>query len=143
MIGVACLVVHDDQVLLIRRQRSHGAGTWSTPGGHLDFGESPIECAARETLEETGVTVSNVRFLAITDDRFEADRKHYITLWMRADYAGGTPAVADEHEVAEVVWSPLTSLPEPLFLSLENLFAGQSYPAPANSAGVADWITGS
>ena len=29
------------------------------------LGESPEVCAARETLEETGITVSNVQFVAI------------------------------------------------------------------------------
>ena len=34
--GVACLVVDAGRLLLMRRRGSHGAGTWSTPGGHLD-----------------------------------------------------------------------------------------------------------
>ena len=79
-VGVACIVMRAGRVLLIRRQRSHGAGTWSTPGGHLDFGETPTECAIRETEEETGVRVSRVEFLAVTNDVFANAGKHYITV---------------------------------------------------------------
>ena len=51
-------------------------------GGHLEFGESPEECAAREILEETGLHVKNVRFLTATNDVMKKDNKHYITMFM-------------------------------------------------------------
>ena len=126
--GVACIVTRADRVLLIRRQRSHGAGTWSTPGGHLDFGETPAECAIRETEEETGIRVARVEFVAVTNDLFTADGKHYITLWMRGEAAAGAASVRDSAEVAEVGWFATDALPTPLFLSLENLLAGRSLP---------------
>ena len=41
-VGVGCIVVRGDgQLLMVQNHR----GRWSTPGGHLDFGESPAECA--------------------------------------------------------------------------------------------------
>ena len=62
-IGVGVIVTKGDRVLLIKRKGAHGQGTWSTPGGHLEYGESPEECAARETAEETGVDITGVRAL--------------------------------------------------------------------------------
>ena len=81
-VGVAVIISRDDRVLLIKRKHVHGAGTWSVPGGHLEFGETPEACAIREAKEETGVDVTAVRFRAVTNDLFEAEGKHYITLWM-------------------------------------------------------------
>ncbi len=38
---------------LLLRNASHG--TWSFPKGHAEAGETPMEAARRETLEETGI----------------------------------------------------------------------------------------
>jgi len=43
------------EVLLIERSRDPFAQCWALPGGFVDAGETPIEGAARELLEETGV----------------------------------------------------------------------------------------
>jgi 8-oxo-dGTP diphosphatase len=80
-VGIGCVVVRDGKLLLVCNQR----GFWSTPGGHLDFGESPDVCAARETFEETGISVTNVEFVAITNDVLTDVGKHYLTVWMRGD----------------------------------------------------------
>jgi len=65
-----------------KRKGSHGAGTWALPGGHLEFEESFEECARREVLEETGLNVDSLRFLTATNDVMQAERKHYITIFM-------------------------------------------------------------
>lgn len=59
-------------------------GTWGLPGGHLDFGEFFETCAARETLEETGLKIQDVRFLTATNSILKAENKHYITIFMGA-----------------------------------------------------------
>ena len=129
-VGVACLVVRDGKVLLMRRRGSHGAGTWCPPGGHLDFGESLAACAAREAAEETGLEVTNLRFVGVTEDLFPESRKHYVTLWMAADAATGDPVVAAPGEMDRVGWFDPAALPHPLFLSLENLLTEPRYRAP-------------
>jgi 8-oxo-dGTP diphosphatase len=40
LIGVAVIVIKEDEVLLGKRKNSHGSGTWAFPGGHLEFKES-------------------------------------------------------------------------------------------------------
>jgi 8-oxo-dGTP pyrophosphatase MutT (NUDIX family) len=77
-VGVAVLIIRDGRVLLIRRSGSHGAGSWATPSGHLDFGETPEQCGIREAHEETGVEVADLTFMAITNHLFEIEQKHYI-----------------------------------------------------------------
>jgi 8-oxo-dGTP diphosphatase len=68
--------------LIGKRINSHGSGTYALPGGHLEFGETPEECAEREIMEETGLKVSGVRFLTATNDYMQAEGKHYITMFV-------------------------------------------------------------
>jgi len=37
-------------------------GEWSFPGGHLEYMESFEDCAKRETREECGIEITNIRF---------------------------------------------------------------------------------
>jgi len=127
-VGVAIIITKDDQVLLMKRKGVHGTGTWSTPGGHLDFGETPEQCAAREAKEEVGLDVTDIRFRSITNDIFDQQEKHYITIWMDGRSTSGEPTIAAEKEVAEIGWFAWNALPQPLFLSLENLLKENSYP---------------
>ena len=131
LVGVGCIVVRrDGHVLLVRNHR----GLWSTPGGHLDVGESPAECAARETLEETGLQVTAIAFVAITNDVLPDAGRHYITIWMRAEATDSTPEIRDPAEIAAAEWFPSDALPEPRHLYFENLLAGRSLPPhPTNS----------
>lgn len=126
-VGIGIIITKDDHVLLMKRKGPHGQGTWSTPGGHLDFGETPEGCAAREAKEEVGLDVVDIRFRAVTNDLFEATGRHYITIWMEGK-STGEPFIAAEEEVAEIGWFAWDSLPQPLFLTLENLLKANSYP---------------
>ncbi len=134
-VGVGVIVRRGDQVLLLKRKNVHGAGTWSTPGGHLDHGETPEQCARREVKEETAVDVADVRYRAITNDVFKDTGKHYVTIWMEASYTGGEPVVNADYEMSEVHWFEWDALPEPLFLPLKNLLEGNCYPRPSDWAG--------
>lgn len=127
-VGVAIIITNRDQVLLMKRKSLHGKGTWSTPGGHLDFGENPEQCAAREAKEEIGLDVVDIRFRAVTNDMFDETGKHYITIWMEGNSISTEPVIAAEDEVEEIGWFAWNSLPEPLFLPLENLLRENSYP---------------
>jgi 8-oxo-dGTP diphosphatase len=49
-------VVRDGRVLLIRKKRGLGAGKINGPGGKIDPGETPLDCARREVEEELRAT---------------------------------------------------------------------------------------
>ena len=127
MVGVSVLVMKGNQVLLLKRQGSHGSGTWASPGGHLEYGETPEECGIRETLEEVGLEITKLSFKAITNDIFASEGKHYITIWMEGQYSSGEPQIAAPYEMSEIAWFAWDALPEPLFLPLANLVAGRGY----------------
>lgn len=125
-VGVGVIVSKNNKILMIKRINSHGAGTWSTPGGHLDFGEDPVQCAIRECKEETDIDITNVKFKCITNDIFD-EGKHYITVWMQADYLSGKAKVNALNELNEIGWYEWESLPLPLFQSMINLTNGDYY----------------
>ena len=128
-VGVGIIITKGEEVLLLKRKNVHGAGSWSTPGGHLEFGESLEECAIRETKEETGVSITDVKFRALTNDVFEESGKHYITIWMQGKYSSGKAVINAAYEMSDIDWFTWDSLPKPLFLSFDNLLHDRCYPA--------------
>ena len=120
-VGIAVFVCRDGRFLMGRRRGAHGAGTWSVPGGHLEFGESFEDTAAREVLEETGVQITNVRFGAVTNDVFTDEDRHYVTVWMFADHLSGEPAILEPDKCVSLGWYGFDDLPEPLFLPWRQL----------------------
>ena len=132
IVGVAVLVRRGKQVLLTHRKGSHGAGTWAPPGGHLDMGESFADCAIREVREETGVTIREPRFLAVTNDIFVDEGRHYATIWMEAQVEAGEARINSPREMSELGWFDWDDLPLPRFLALENYLAGRCYPPHPN-----------
>jgi 8-oxo-dGTP diphosphatase len=133
-VGVSIIVKNGDRILLLKRQgTTHGNGTWAPPGGHMNFGESPEQAAIRETQEETAVNIDTVKFRVITNDVFETEGLHYITIWIEAKYVSGEPRINAPDEMSELAWFTWDNLPEPLFLPLQNLLTGKTYPSQTTS----------
>jgi len=120
-VGVAVIINKENKVLLGKRKSALGTGQWAFPGGHLEFNESIEDCARREVREETGLEIKNIRFGPFTNDIFPEAQKHYITLYVIADYAQGTLEPKEPDKCDQWEWFPWEDLPEPKFLPLRNL----------------------
>ena len=127
-VGVAVILTRDDKVLLMKRKGPHGPGTWTTPGGHMEFGETPEQCATREVKEEVGVEITAICFRAVTNDLFQAERRHSVSIWMEGKIRAGEPTVIATEEASEIGWFAWEALPQPLYLPLENFVKQNSYP---------------
>ncbi len=122
-IGIGVIVMKDDKVLFGQRLNSHGANHWSFPGGHLEWYESFEECAIREVMEEVGITIKNIRFAHVTNDLMKFDNKHYITIFMIADYSDGKVTNREPDKYNGWFWYDWNDMPEPLFEPIVNLLA--------------------
>ncbi|HSI21317.1 MAG TPA: NUDIX domain-containing protein, partial [Verrucomicrobiae bacterium] len=107
-----------------KRVNAHGSHTWGVVGGHVEWAESFVETAIRETKEETGLTVKDVRLIAVTNDYFAIEDTHFVTIHLTCTYDEGEPANLDHEITDNWQWFPLTNLPEPLFLPLLHLQQG-------------------
>ena len=93
-VGVVC-VRGQDEVLLIQRGTEPRKGEWSIPGGKLDLGARLKDCAARELLEETGVTARIGDLLDVFDGLF-LPQKHYVLVDYLATWVSGEPRAGDD-----------------------------------------------
>lgn len=120
-VGVGVIVVRDHKVLLGKRKNAHGEGDWNFPGGHLEFGEEVIDCAVRETKEETGLDLENARIGPFTNDLFTQENKHYITIFVIGYSTQGEPQMLEPDKCESWQWFAWDNLPRPLFLPIQHL----------------------
>lgn len=122
-LGVGVLVWRGEQLLLGRRITEDGEPCWQFPGGHKESGESVIACASREVREETGLTITALNQVAITDRAFSVGYKHYITLFVSSDYESGEAVVMEPDKCDCWRWFDYRELPRPLFEPIEILLS--------------------
>lgn len=127
-VGVGVFIIKNKKFLMGKRIGSHQENTWCLPGGHLEFGESFEQSAIREVEEETGLQIHNLRFAAVTNDHFEAEDKHYVEIFLLADWLSGEPTITEPDRYIEQKWVDFSELPEPLFQSLYTLQNSEFFP---------------
>lgn len=115
IIGVGVLVWRDKQLLLGKRIVKGQQSCWQFPGGHLENGESVIDCARREVLEETSLKIKALRHLGFTDKTFAIGSRQYITLLVTSDYDSGRAQTLEPDKCELWQWFDYRQLPEPLF----------------------------
>lgn len=123
--GVGVFIFRDGKFLMGQRKGSHGVGSWSLPGGWLEYQESFEQASVREVMEETGLIIENTRFAALTNNVFRDEEIHSLTVWMMAEWKSGEPIINEPDKFIDQKWVDFESLPEPLFLPWEHLLQSQ------------------
>ena len=133
-VGLGVLVFNEkNEILLGKRQNAHGASSWGPPGGHLEFAETFEEGAIREVKEEAGMAISSPSFLSVTNDVFDLEKKHYISVFMTANILQGQVVKnLEPHKVEDWFWIDLEKLPKNVFLPLKHLVLGENYDGQHN-----------
>ncbi|WP_171113645.1 MULTISPECIES: NUDIX domain-containing protein [Streptomyces] len=101
-----------DKILMSQRGGPYGHGRWHLPSGKLDPGESLPDGAARELLEETGVTVdpAHLRMVHVVHHhQAEGDR---IGFFFLATEWTGEPANREPDKCLDLRWFDVHDLPD-------------------------------
>jgi 8-oxo-dGTP diphosphatase len=120
-VGFGVMVLRHGKILLGKRHEDpkkassllNGAGTWTMPGGKLNFGETFEDGAKREVLEETGIRLNKVGVICVNQDIIET--AHFITIGLFSESFEGDARVMEPDEITEWKWFDLNNLPTPLY----------------------------
>jgi 8-oxo-dGTP diphosphatase len=111
--AVGVVVAIEGRIVLIRRRFEPQAGAWALPAGYMELGETPEQAAARECLEETGLTVQIEHLLGVY--AFGNNAQSGILLIFAAQAIGGTLEALDD--AIEIGTFLPGELPEPFAFS--------------------------
>jgi 8-oxo-dGTP diphosphatase len=137
-VTVGCLVIKDGKILLCKRAEGLlEAGKWGLLGGFAERDETTIQTGIRETMEESGWVIDNLRLLRLNDspNRPHEDRQNIDFIYV-ADAIGekGKPS----WESAELKWFPLDDIPADEHIAFDHAdsiglykkYVQQEFPLP-------------
>lgn len=100
-------VIRDGKILLIDKKTGFGKGKVNGPGGKLEKGESPEDCAIRECYEELGIRIAELRYCG--QHRFQFVDGYSLLVWVySAEEFTGVPTETVE---ARPLWVALDAIP--------------------------------
>jgi 8-oxo-dGTP diphosphatase len=124
-VAVAILVQKDDQILLVRRANDPRRGLWTLPAGFVDAGEDPVQAAAREALEETGLRVQIGALLDVMYGQEHPGGAHIILFYQGEIISGDMHA---QDDVDRAGFYQLNQLPPLAFSTTQRLLAALKNP---------------
>ena len=120
-LGVGVMIIKEGKILLGLRNPNkekasselQGQGTWTMPGGKVEFMEKLVDAAKRELEEETSLKETKLDLLCISDDM--TNTAHYVTVgFIVREYTGEAKAMEPE-TILEWKWFDLNDLPTNLY----------------------------
>jgi 8-oxo-dGTP pyrophosphatase MutT (NUDIX family)/heme-degrading monooxygenase HmoA len=128
--AVSVLAFREDRLLTLKRSRREdkAPGAWEVISGRIEPGEQPLEAAAREAREESGLELA-IDPRPIASYRGEIAGRNMLVVAYRADAPAGDPAISDEHD--DWAW-----------VTLQEFAARCPFPRLVKVAGLAAETTG-
>ncbi len=128
-VGCEVFLIRDNTILLGKRKNCYGEGFWGLPGGHLEYGESLLECIKRELREELGIGGEELELMTAVDNIDE--RGHYLHMSFLLKKFSGEIKNMEPELCYEWQFFDISSLPENIFKPhrkiLKNFFSKTLY----------------
>ncbi len=137
-IGVGVIIFNENNQLLLGLRNSdsdkadselHLEGTWTMPGGKVEFDESFEEAGIREVKEETDLNVEEVEVISFTNDKNQYAQ--FVTAGMIAKKYTGNVKAMEPDEIIDWKWFDLNNLPQNIYFPseklLKNFLTGKMY----------------
>lgn len=104
VVVAANLIEQDGKFLLVQEGKQHVKGQWNLPAGSLELGESPLEAAKREALEETGLEIEPSGLLRTYIPPEEEDPCNVVNFVFKTEGVSGEPGVREDDTVIDYGW---------------------------------------
>lgn len=136
-LGVGVMILKDDKILLGLRNPNkekasselNGQGTWTMPGGKVDYMEKLIDAAKRELEEETSLVATKLKLICVSDDM--TDTAHYVTAGFLVEKYLGDVKTMEPETILEWRWFDINNLPTNMYKPskkvIEKYFEGIIY----------------
>lgn len=120
-LGVGVMILKDDKVLLGLRNPNkekasselNGQGTWTMPGGKVEYMERLADAAKRELEEETSLIANDLKLICISDDM--TDTAHYVTAGFLVNEYSGEIKTMEPETILEWKWFDINNLPSNMY----------------------------
>lgn len=121
-VGVGVMILNKKNKILLGKRNDDkekasslldGAGTWTMPGGKVDFGDTVHQTAIKETKEETDLDILDLEIIGLNENLFE--NVYFFTVGFLARNWIGEVKTMEPEEITEWQWFDLDDLPENLY----------------------------
>jgi len=111
--AVFVIVRNESNEILLQQRANTGYldGYWDLPSGHVEYGESLLDSAVRETKEEIGIIVSPDDLSLIHIEQFFFNN-NYVNYTFEAAKWDGEPKIGEPNKCSAIGWYAINALPE-------------------------------
>ena len=125
-VGVGVMVRRADGKFLLGRRAGESrneVGSWTFPGGAVEFMEKIEDCARREAREEFGIEIKLVRLLKVVNQFIIREKQHWVNPLFLGELVSGEPKIMEQDKFSRFGWFSVEDLPFPLTVNLQDLFS--------------------
>ena len=112
-VGVGAFVLNDkNELLLLKRNSGAEKGTWSIPGGSVEFNETIEAAVIREIKEEVNLDIKVIKLLTIVNHIIPTEKVHWVSVEFLCEIIGGELKNMEPLKHTDMRWFNISDFPE-------------------------------